>query len=347
MKLSTTSAAAILACLATSLASPTVVKVAGAELTPRHVATINNAIASLNEYTVKRDLTVSAEELAKRDYPIVTQVLTAINSTGLAPGIIQYFIDDPQLSQIATNVIVDAVKSGLVDLPTLLKALNDSGLAVQVIKDLISDCQFYAEIYKLVLQQIGNLGELISSILKGLNPFNKREMEEYEQLMAMSKRSYETHEQFAKRASSAAPAPTSGFNEQEILTNLMDSLKKSGLASQVVKQLVTDDKFYTWGASLIENLFKSNAITIPQLIDALAQSGLIPSLIKNFLNLGTFKTVIVNALAAATGNCKGNTLTTVKPSTTIPISSSTLPPATTNPSGTPTSICKKRKRRSY
>ena len=90
---------------------------------------------------------------------------------------------------------------------------------------------------------------------------------------------------------------------EDLLTSLMESLKSSGLASQVVNALVTDEQFYTWGADLIQQLFEQDAITIPELISDLADSGLIPSLFEAFFNLQTLNTVIANALNAFLGKC--------------------------------------------
>ncbi|KAL6450317.1 LOW QUALITY PROTEIN: OPS4 Opaque-phase-specific protein OP4 [Candida maltosa Xu316] len=323
MKLNIATATLILASISSIAAAPasgTQTRVT--ELTVREVESINHALANLQHYNAKRDL-MTSDELLKRESQIVTDVLTAIKDTNLAPGIITYIINDPTLSGIATNVIVAAIKSGVINLDTLLKSLNDS--AVDVIQDLINDCAFYQEIYKLVLQQLANLPNLIGSIL-GLNANTVSAK------VASAKR---------ELMADPTPAPIYTRDTQDILTSLMESLKSSGLANQVVEALVVDDQFYTWGANLIEQLFDQKAITLGDVISALLDSGLIPSLIKAFLNIDTLKTVIVNALAAAFGNCA-----TVTPTTTFvtsPTASTTISIPSLTGSGTVT--CKKRKKR--
>jgi hypothetical protein len=292
-------------------------------LTKREVDVVNYAIANLDEYNAKRD-TYSVEELAKRESQIVTDVLTAINSTDLAPAIIKYFVDDPDLSQIAQKVIIDVIKSGVINLSTLLKSLNDSGLAVSVIQNLINDCAFYAEIYKLALNYISNLASEI------LLMFEKREYLEYDI-------------QIIRRND---VVPVTRDTTGDILTSLMESLKNSGLANSVVDALVVDDNFYSFGASLIQQLLEQNLIDFGSLISAIISSGLVPSLIENFLNIATFKTVIVNALAAAFGKCDGTTLTTVTPTTTELPTISTVPSTIATSTTTSPVVCKKR-RRSY
>ncbi|RCK56228.1 Opaque-phase-specific protein OP4 [Candida viswanathii] len=322
-------------------------------LTTRELDTINNAIAGLEHYNAKRDL-MTIEEMQKREVQIVTDVLAAIKDTNLAPAIIKYIIDDPTLSGIATDVIVWAIQNGVVHLDTLLKALNDSGLAVDVIKDLINDCQFYAQIYKIVLKSLANLPSLIASLL-GLNTSQVSNS-----VAANAKRELIEAAAQSKVAAPVFARADDDDNDLEytVLTSLMESLKNSGLANQVVEALVVDDQFYTWGADLIEQLFSSGAITLGELLSALIDSGLIPSILEAFLNVDTLKSVIVNALAAAFGNCQSVSPTTsFQTSVTTTITSSISVPSsftlTSLPSGSATStptgvICrKKKKRRSY
>lgn len=320
MKINAATATLLLAAVGSVTAAPTSFDESSSGLSRRDVDVVNNAIANLDEFTRKR-LTFSEEELTKREVQIVTDVLTAIKNTQLAPGIILYFINDPVLGPIASNVIVGAVKSGIVSIATLLKSLNDSGLAVSVIKNLISNCQFYAQIYKIALKFISNLANQILGQQK--RGYIEEDSVVYEPSLVTRETVYlETRDSGA------------------IITSLMESLKNSGLANQVVNALVTNDGFYTWGADLITKLINAKVITLGQLIDALIASNLVPSLIENFLNFDTFKTVIVNALAAAFGKCDGATLTSVKPSTTkTPVTSGI-------PSSLPPVNCKKR-RRSY
>ncbi|KAK6201001.1 uncharacterized protein RJT21DRAFT_132797 [Scheffersomyces amazonensis] len=280
MKVFQTIAIAIMAFMACVSAAPAKNYDSSNELrlTKRDVQVINHAISGLQEYSKMKS--VKSFDVTKRDN-IVTDVLTAIADTDLAPSIIEYFIDDPTLANISTTVIVDVVKSGLINIDALFTALNNSGLAVQVIQDLINDCQFYAEIYNLALQFVGNLVGQITNILGGKS---KRDLYIPITVIKREKRDLTS-------------------SETSLLTSLMTSLKDSGLADQVVEALVTDQNFYTWGANLIEQLFSSGAITLPEIVEAIAQSGLIPSLFQNFFNVATLKTVIVNALAAALGKC--------------------------------------------
>ncbi|KAI5958576.1 hypothetical protein KGF57_002421 [Candida theae] len=262
------------------------------ELTPREFEIANNALHNMEHYNTKRSL-LSEAEVVKRESQIVTDILAIVKDTNLAPGVIEYLISDPTLSNITINVVVAALKNGWINLDTLLKSLNDSGLAVDVVQNLINDCAFYAQIFKLVGQFIENLPNVIGNLL-GVNAAAVSS--------AVDKREI-------GRMGAEYASPVYARDTQDILTSLMESLKNSGLANQVVEALVVDPDFYTFGGELISRLFSSGAITLGQLIDALVDSGLIPSLIKAFLNWDTLRSVIVNALAAAFGNCKDTTTT--------------------------------------
>ncbi|KAG7195096.1 uncharacterized protein KQ657_004212 [Scheffersomyces spartinae] len=284
---------------------------------------MNDLIADLDFFVAKRE-DYSGEELVAREYQIVTQVLTLINQTQVAPLVLQYVLDDPTLSKIAHDVILNAIENTKIDYTLLLTSLNDSGLAVDVIRAVISDCHFYKAIYDLVLSEIGNLGSLILRIISGgsitTSDIKKRTPEATELAV------FEPYPQVYAR------------DTQEIVTNLMESLKNSGLANQVVLTLVTNPAYLKFGINLVTDIIKSGAIDFGDLINAIIQSGLVPSLIKSFLNISTFKTVIVNALAAAFGKCGGNTatLTSTSASATTTKASSTGT-GTTN-TGTATSL---------
>ncbi|CAX42385.1 conserved hypothetical protein [Candida dubliniensis CD36] len=328
MKLDFATATLVLAAISSVAAAPAAdAQVKVTQLTVRETNIVNSALANLQHYNAKRDL-MSQEEMTKRENQIVTDVLTAIKNTNLAPGILKYFISDPTLSKIAVDVIVGAIKNGYINLGTLLKSLNDSGLAVDVIKDLINDCQFYAYIYKAILDKLASLPNLIGNAL-GLNANTVSSK------MAAAKREIMVE---------SAPEPIYARDGQDVLTSLMESLKSSGLANQVVEALVVDDQFYTFGGDLIKELIDEKAITLGQLIDALADSGLIPSLFQAFLNFDTLKSVVVNALAAAFGKCQNATPTSSLK--TSPTGSATVSiPSPTGSSGPIT--CKKKKRRNY
>lgn len=327
MKVSVVSSTFALALLTQAYAAPA--NVGETAISKRDEDRVNGLIVTLNQYTVKRALISDPVELQAREYAIVTQILAAIADTDLAPSIIEGLITNTTLQPYVTKAVIALIKSGLISLDTLFTALNDSGLAVKVIQDLISDCTFYQDIFKLALTEIDNLVEKIEEKLAGGTVSVKRYVEEEEWVGAPVKKRY---------------------NADGVVNNLLESLASSGLASQVVRALIVDPQFLSYGASLIKTLYEDDLINYSGLLSAIADSGLVTSLIKAFFNVSTLKTVIFNALAAAFDNCGGSTISgTPTGLTTQTTSTTSLPSFTATATSAAvtggTSNCKKRRRR--
>lgn len=329
MKLSTTSAALILALTASINAAPAGTPTT-TSLTKRDSENIEKAIALLNDYNAKRELSPSYT-LDERDYPIVTTVLGYIKDTDLSSKILLYFVTDDFFAPIVKKTIISLIKNGTINLTTLFTSLNNSGLAAQVIEDLINDCNFYGEIYKLAGSYISDLFDKIKDKISNIGN-NKRESLE-------------------ERALTTASQIPDSEDDDSVLTELMESLKKSGLGTQVVEELIVNKDFLSFGADLIKQMIDQKAITLGELVDAIKDSGLVASLFKQFFTLDTLKTVTVNALAAAFNKCDGDNATATVSSDVGSETSGTTPTSGTSTStstgGSTNPTCKKRKRSYY
>lgn len=299
-------------------------------LTPAQEEQINDLILQLNSHNAKRALITDSVELQSREYAIVTQILAAINSTNLAPQIIQGLVDNKNLQPIVTQAAILIIKSGLISLDTLFTALVDSGLATTVIQSLISDCTFYQDIFKLALLEISNLVQKIKDKLAG-KTVNLKRFDEQDSTFDIKE-------------------PEKRYDPDGVVNNLLESLAQSGLASSVVRALIVDPQFLQYGASLLKQLFQQNLINFGNLISAIADSGLVTSLAKEFFNVPTLKTVVFNALAAAFNQCGGSTISGSPTGlVTQTLTTTVLPSFTATGTTLPTGKCQKRrrKRRSY
>lgn len=324
MKVSSVSATLVLALATNVYAAPAAV-VRENSLTKRDQDQINELIAMLNTHSVKRALVTDAAELQAREYAIVTQILAAIDSTDLAPQIIQGLVDNEDLQPYVTQAVIAIIKSGLISLDTLFTALTESGLATRIIQDLILDCTFYQDIYKLALEKISDLTQKILDYLSGDDVTVKR----YDNL----------EEEYI-------PTPAKRYDADGVVNNLLESLANSGLASSVVRALIVDPQFLSYGVSLLKELFDQDLINWSGLVSALKDSGLVTQLIDEFFNVDTLKTVIFNALAAAFNDCGGSTISGPPTGlTTQSTSTTSLPDFTATGTSVPTGVCKKRRRR--
>lgn len=311
MKVSPTSIAAVLACAASVSAAPA--SVDASDVVVKREAEIRTVIASLDQVAVQRARRdAMLEELSKRDYAIVTEVLSALNDTDISQEIIHFLATDPTLSNITVLTVVLVLKSGLLNLETLLSGLVQSGLINQIIQDVISDCQIYVNLFKLAEGLIADLVPKVEELIElGLSNL-KREDTVANEVAVLAQRD------------TVSP----------VVLNLLESLKESGLASSVVKSILTDSSYIPFAEKLVAATLASNALNIPETISAVTDSGLLGSLFKQIFSLSTVETVVTNAFAALSGTCNGGQ---------VPLNGSGgSGSGTTTPSTNP---CKKRRRK--
>lgn len=332
MKLSSATFAAIIAYTALTNAAPAPVGSQKNQLEVRQVdhEALIAQIESLSAYKVKRDSI--SDELQKREYEIVTEVLSALNDTNYAPKIIKYLATNSVTKPITVNTIVAVLKSGKVDLSAVLSALVDSGLINTVIGDVISDCTIYEKLFALAKSLISNLKEKVTEkIEEGVTSFTSKR----DNLPSIA--ASEDAAIFDKRADS-----------DSVVINLLQSLGNSGLASSVVESILTDSSYIPFATELIEAVLSSDALDITDVISAVKESGLLGSLFKQIFSKQTLQDVTTTAFAAYKGTCDDSSSSSSTSSSSSSSGSSdsssgssdstTTTTASTNP-------CKKRRRR--
>ncbi|KAK7679864.1 hypothetical protein QCA50_017022 [Cerrena zonata] len=267
MKFSNTYLTAILAASIVTEAAPAKVESSNTnELQVAKRITLDELIAKLDALAAsksKRD--EASTELEKKEYEIVTEVLSYLNDTNLAPKVIKYLATNKTLEPITISTIIAVIKSGLLNLNTLLDALVQSGLVNRVIEDVISDCSLYAKLFSLAKTIIGDLADKVE---EKLSSKSKREVDldsAHAQLVAKRKLDLIEDLDIEKRDS------------EEVLVNLLESLVGAVLAS--------------------------GSLNLSKLISAVKSSGLIGSLFRQIFSLNTLQTVATNAFAAFEGDC--------------------------------------------
>jgi hypothetical protein len=333
MKFTAASVAAFVACTAAVNAAPAAVGASSNTLLLKRedADRLQSLMDDLDTYKAKRDTIDQA--LTKREYEIVTQVLSLLNDTGVAPDVIHYLATDPTLQPYVINTIVTVAKSGLLDVNTLLSALNESGLVTNTIQLLISDCGLYVQIFNLAKAAIADLIPKVEGLIESgvLQLLSREDVEELGLVTRMT-------------ADSGAELVERDLND--VVVNLLESLSNSGLATSVVKSIITDSSYIPFAVNLIKAVLQNNALDLGSLLSALKLSGLVDSLITKFLNFGTLETIFENAFAAFSGKCaaaaSGGSGAASGGSTG---GSSGGSAAATIPAGTSKTDCKKRRRR--
>lgn len=258
---------------------------------------LHGAIAELKSSRVKRDELDG--DIAKREYQIVTSVLSALNDTGIVPKVLSYAVSNQTLQPILINAVVGVLKLGIINLPALLNVLDQSNLVYDVIEGLISDCSFYESLIKVAESVIGDLlGNLTA----------KREDIDLEQIRALA-----THDD----VSDFVFENVDKRDLSDVAVNVLESLADSGLATSVVKAVLNDPNFLSFGVDLVKAVVQSGALPLSTIIDAVKQSNFVPDLLKQLLTLQNGKTIVTNLFAAFSGKCAST------PSTYTPSSNST------------------------
>ncbi|KAK6198729.1 opaque-phase-specific protein OP4 precursor [Scheffersomyces amazonensis] len=276
-------------------------------------------LAELDDIKIKRD--VLDVEISKREYKIVTDVLAAINQTQLAPLILHFFATDATFQPIVIDAVVFLLKSGIINFTALFNALDESNLVGNVIEDLIADCDLYVKLFNAAKDIIGNLAQIVKDkIANGIGSLvSKRQVIPYNHdLLDMNKRDID-------------------FNN--VVVNLMESLYNSGLATSVVKDILTDSSYIPFATNLLKALISNNALPIDQIIDALKDTDFAVDLFKQLLTIQNAITIAENAFAAFAGTCAASEAPGGSPTT---VTSGTSSGPTSSP-GT----CKRRRKRSH
>ena len=292
MKLSTTTALAVLATATAINAAPEQQQqqesqFASKALTKREEQDIQELVQHINNYKTRRD--AIDEEIMKRDYAIVTDVLAAINQSQLAPKILDYLVSNETFKPIVVNVTIATMKSGIISLQALLDALVSSNLAVNLVNDLISDCSLYVELFNAAKSVINDLASKVKGLIsKGVSQLITRDETDIDALapyvVTMEKR----------------------LDLDGVVDNLLDSLYKSGLATSVVKDILTNSDYIPFATDLIKAMIANNLIDLGNIVDAVKQSGLVTQLFQKLVNFGTVQTVAETAFAAYAGECQGS-----------------------------------------
>lgn len=245
----------------------------------RETQDLHKDLAELEAMRARRDVMLA--EVQAREYQIVTDVLAAIKNTNLAPEIIHYFATSPTFAPIVVSAITALLKLGLINYKALLEALDQSGLVTKVVNDLILDCSLYVELFNIAKGYIIDLLPVVKDkIQEGINNLSFRDQID------------------------DLPLPSLQVREvSPIVINLMDSLGQSGLATQVVRDILTDTLYYPFAVSLVTAIIAAGAIDVDEIVSAVKELGFVSNLMDELLTVNTFKTVVTNAFAAFAGDC--------------------------------------------
>lgn len=255
-------------------------------------------LQELQELKAKRD--DLAGELSEREYAIVTEVLTMIKDTDLAPVVLKFFVLNSTLKALTTTAIEFVIKSGLISLDQLFDLLVKSGLVTSVVSDLLGDCEVYVSIISLLESLLGSLfkrdtGNLFKREGGRTEPYT------YEEGMELLRR-----DGLVPAASTATDFEAEKRDLDDVIVNVLESLASSGLATQVVEVILTDPDFIDFAVQLVSTLYANGEINIPGIVSAIVSSGMLTQLVEKFFNISTISEIVSTALEALEGKCSSD-----------------------------------------
>lgn len=87
---------------------------------------------------------------------LVTELLKALNDSGLAMSVLQNLLTNPELSEPAAIFLADIIKSGALSIPEILRAVKDSNIIFSLLRDILSDRALLEKFGQLIKNRIAS-----------------------------------------------------------------------------------------------------------------------------------------------------------------------------------------------
>ncbi|KAL7666835.1 Uncharacterized protein ABC855_g496 [[Candida] zeylanoides] len=87
---------------------------------------------------------------------LVTELLKALNDSGLAMSVVQNLLTNPELSEPAAIFLADIIKSGALSISEILRAVKDSNIIFNLLRDILSDRALLEKFGQLIKNRIAS-----------------------------------------------------------------------------------------------------------------------------------------------------------------------------------------------
>lgn len=291
MKLSQTTLFAILATSAFVSAAPANVVAENSLVTRGDANEILDLLTELKQVNEKRDIVSETEsfELSKRAESLVTELVSALASSGIIADVWDTLTQDETLRSEILTIVKQTVKAALVQGPALLKAIWDSGLISKLFKDILNDSDLRSVLLKVAKS-------IFSSALNLLKAYKSNKSSGTATATAVSVET-NTAVAVALTTDSAAtgsadigdiPSPSQynagskrDFIDGEyldkrdvasIVSAVVTQVKDSGLVSSLIQKVLADPEK---SIDFLSNLLKKGYVLAEDLISWAKSSGLL------------------------------------------------------------------------
>lgn len=296
----------IAAVLGFSKAAPA--QIESVDLTEQQEAELSELVANLQQYNKDHGLEKRDLSLATRsDLPIVDQVLSLLNDSGLAPIVIRNILLNPALLELSSNATIFLLRLNLIDYTDLFIAIEKSGIVNQLLLATLEDPSTLPGILRLtseLLQKnvIGIYFEVnppppdlvpnwLGNLTSGLSSKREEDIETKFANLDTTNLNVHLNEEETEL----------GKRESQLLNELFVSLRESGLVVSVVQSLLTDPALAEPSAQFLINILQSDSIPICDIVHILEDNNILINIAADILTdpeiLTAFAQLIIDRVA--------------------------------------------------
>lgn len=229
-------------------------------------------IEQLNQNQQKRDLIQDEDllmELSKRDSSLLSQLIVALQNSGLIGDVWKILTTDQTLKNLVVGLVKSAIQGAVTQAPALIQALWQSGLLQTVFKDIFQNSQLRPILFSIAK-------EIFASGLNLLKYF----------LASRTGGSTSTASGTSKRDADAAPVnmvELSDFNSDDyidkrdalaVAEQIFNAIKSTGLVQGLVKKALADPQA---SISFLTTVLKEGWVLGTDVYNWANQSGLLKS----------------------------------------------------------------------
>lgn len=243
------------------------------DLSAEQQAELSSLVANLQQFNKDHDLQ-TRDLVARSDLPIVDQVLSLLNNSGLAPIVIKNVLLNPALLDLSSNATIFLLRLNLINYEDLLIAFQKSGLVNQLLLAGLEDPNVLPGLLRLTSEL---LKKNVVGIYFEVNPpppgtflGNFTVLGDISTALTTRDTQISSLDQITKR-------------ESQLLNELFVSLKESGLVVSVVQTLLTDPALAEPSAQFLINILQADVIPICDIAHILEENNILMKILGDIL----------------------------------------------------------------
>lgn len=268
MKLTT--ALTLLAVLGVTPALP----IENVDLSAEQQAELSSLVANLQQFNKDHDLE-TRDLVARSDLPIVDQVLSLLNNSGLAPIVIKNVLLNPALLDLSSNATIFLLRLNLINYEDLVIAFQKSGLVNQLLLAGLEDQNVLPGLLRLTSEL---LKKNVVGIYFDVNPPPPGTFLGNFTVLGDISTALTTRDQFSNLDLEQITK-----RESQLLNELFVSLKESGLVVSVVQTLLTDPALAEPSAQFLINILQADVIPICDIAHILEENNILMKILGDIL----------------------------------------------------------------